>query len=626
MRHAERVRLTGRIDRVWRGARWRIPAGLVAFAAIALMPATHSGPGTARLAPPGSGPRRGGTSAAAVPPAFRAVLQSAGALAQGPCPPNPTYPSSPTDQTQYGVPFTAAILNGTVNVGYNEDTGLPGTTPLTNPPLPYAPWTLHLTGLNGTVSGCVPLPGLQLAIQPSDLHVNTYGYLSGPTTLAPHARATYTFTGIANPWQFGLPLYLAGSTAIGGAPNAAAMATVYYQTAPSAGAGLQVGPPTIDKVYTPTSVQTVNLPAGSPPGATLQQPNSYAGQVTVTNTTTSTVTNVAGTERAGFVSGPTTLGPGASGVYTFTIYTGGDVPNAQYLGLTFSGSGPSGLVSGFGIVYDRFPSTITSQLVITGSTINGVPAMTAPGPTVPIGSVINGTVTLQNPTSSSLSIITGTTNQTAQLLVGVAPSGVLAPPFPLVGFTLSVSVPAPLVSSVAGVRPDAFGSSPFGAIDATSAANATGTFTSTNPVLACGEPVSTTLTTGSSTVVPVSPPGQPPHANGPQWTVQGQPIEGPIVGATAQLVSNTLPLQVPATPPPGFTQPCTPFNEVFNWEIGGIKPDGHFYNGDVGPSPTGQADAGAPAGEVQLGASVILTSVGGLPTCHPSTSSAVSCG
>lgn len=588
---------------------------------------TTAGEASARPAPGDLHADHTASSAGPISPAIRAVLERAAASGQiTACPPNATYPASPTDQTQYGVPFTAVILNGVVNVGYNEDTGLPGTRPLTNPPLPYAPWTLHLTSLNGTVSGCVPLPGLQLTIQPSDLHLNTYGYLSGPTTLAPHASATYAFSGIANPWQPGVPLFLAGSTAVGGSPDAAAMATVHYQTTPSTGAGLAVGPPTIDKVYTGIAVQTVNLPAGTPPGATLEPGNTYEGTVTVTNTTTSTVNSIAGTERAGFVSGPSTLGPGASGVYTFTIYTGGDVPNAEYLGLTFAGSSPSGLVGGFGIVYDRFPSIITSQLVITGDTINGVPAMSAPGPTIPMGSVFNGTVTLENSTSSSLSIISGSTNQTAQLLVGVAPSGALVPPLPLVGFTLTVSASAPLTSTVVGVRPDAFGSGPTGAIDATAAASATGAFSATDPPLACGEPVSTTLTTGSSTVVPASPPGQPPHPNGPQWTVQGQPIEGPLVGATAELVSNTLPLQVPAAPPPGYSQPCGTFGELFNWEIGGIKPDGTYYNGNVGPSPSGPADAGAPAGEVQIGASAILTSVGGLPTCLPSTTAAVPCG
>ena len=68
------------------------------------------------------------------------------------------------------------------------------------------------------------------------------------------------------------------------------------------------------------------------------------------------------------------------------------------------------------------------------------------------------------------------------------------------------------------------------------------------------------------------------------------------------------------------------YRELFNWEIGGIKPDGHYYNGDVGPSPSGPADAGAPAGEVQITASAVLTSVGGVPACHPSTTSAVPCG
>ncbi len=277
-------------------------AGIAAVATIGLMAAAQSGANDKR--PANSTSRTNHAAVGSLAQVLRAEGAKAGASAQGTCPPNPTYPTSLSDQTQYGVPFTAAILNGSVNVGYNEDTGLPGTKPLTNPPLPYAPWTLHLTGLNGTVSGCVPLPGLQLTIQPSNLHVNTYGNLTGPTTLAPHASATYTFSGIANPWQSGLPLYLTGSTAVGGAPNAAVMSTLHYQTTPSSGAGLTVSAPTITKVYTFTGVQTVNIPAGAPPGANLVIPNTYEGTVTVTNTTTSTVTSISGTDPVGFVSGP----------------------------------------------------------------------------------------------------------------------------------------------------------------------------------------------------------------------------------------------------------------------------------------------------------------------------------
>ena len=167
------------------------------------------------------------------------VADQATAATGGPCPPNPTYPNSPTDQTQYGVPFTADILDGTVNVGYNEDTGGPGTKPLTN--MPWFPWMLHVTGLRGTVSGCVPLPGLSLAVQPTNLHVNTYGYMQGPDncsssqngcSLAAHSSATFSFTGIADPGQTNLPLFLTGDARC---ENVAGATTLHYQPTPTPG-------------------------------------------------------------------------------------------------------------------------------------------------------------------------------------------------------------------------------------------------------------------------------------------------------------------------------------------------------------------------------------------------------
>jgi len=554
------------------------------------------------------------------------------------CPPDPTYPTSPTDQTQYEVPFTADILDGTVNVGYNEDTGEPGTQPLTN--MPWFPWMLHLTGLRGTVSGCVPLPGLSLTVQPSDLQVNTYGSLQGPDncsnsqdgcSLAPDSSATFSFTGIADPGQTSLPLFLSGDN-----ETAAGMATLHYQTTPTPGPGLEVGTPTFTEQYPypgTGSVKDVDLSAGSPPGARLK-PDVYAGSVTVTNMTSSTVTSITGEESAGFISGPSTLAPygsdGDTGTYTFTFEGSsyGYLPVEQALPFTFSGEGSSGLVDGSRIAYFTFPSLNVSPLSITAATINGEPATTAPGPQVPMGSVFNGTVTLTNNTSSTVTGLFGETGQTVQLLATVGVSGFQEPPLVLGGFSLAVSASQPLAASVVGARPDGFGTDPFGALDSTAAASATGVLSATDPSLACGAPVSTTVTTGSSTVVPASPAGDPPHPAGPQWTVQGEPIAGPLVGATARLVSNSFSLVIPAASPPGYTQTCGDFGELFNWEIGGVEPNGDFYNcpqctsyGDSGP-----VDAGAGPGEAQVEIDVLLTSVGGLAVCRPTTTAPVACG
>ena len=122
-------------------------------------------------------------------------------------------------------------------------------------------------------------------------------------------------------------------------------------------------------------------------------------------------------------------------------------------------------------------------------------------------------------------------------------------------------------------------------------------------------------------MVPTSPAGDPPHAAGPQWTVQGEPISGALAGATARLVSNSFPLQLPTGPDLRHTDGA--FTGVFNTEIGGVEPDGDFYNC---PSSGTCVGAGAAPGEVQVEIDVMLTSVGGLPVCRPTTTAPSACG
>ncbi len=602
---------------------WRIGAGVIVVvsASTATLSGKAASPVTARLTATSASATAGHSAAAGV---ADQVTPSTG----GPCPPNPTYPSSPTDRTQYGVPFTADILDGTVNVGYNEDTGGPGTKPLTN--MPWFPWMLHATGLLGTVSGCVPLPGLSLAVQPSDLHVNTYGYMQGPDncstsqngcSIAKHSSAIFSFNGIAEPGATNLPLSLTSNI-----ENVAGAATLHYQPTPMPGPGLEVGIPTFTEQYSYPGtgpVTKVDLPAGPPPGASLL-PDIYAGDVTVTNKTASTVTSITGEESAGFISGPSTLLPGASGTYSFTFEgsSSGDLPDEQALPLTFSGEGPSGLVDGIGTAYFTFPSLNVSNLAITAATINGQPALSGPGPQVPTGSVFTGTVTLTNSTSSAVTGIFGETDQAVQLLATAAASGDPAAPLVLGDFSLSVTASRALVATVAGARPDKFGTTPYGALDSTATASASGVLSAQNPPLTCGAPISTTVTTGSSTVVPASPAGEPPHTAGPQWTMQGEPIAGVLTGATARLVSNTALLKIP------YTVPCGIYGEAFNWEIGGVEPDGDYYNCPLCTTygNTGPVDAGAGRGEVQIEIDVLLTSVGALPVCRPTTTAPVACG
>ena len=118
--------------------------------------------------------------------------------------------------------------------------------------MPWFPWLLHVTGLRGTVSGCVPLPGLSLEVQPSNLHVNTYGYMTEGTdncasspsvcSVGAHSSATFDFTGIADPGQTNLPVFFAGQD---DGANAAGATTLHYQTTPAA--GLEVGTPGVHR-------------------------------------------------------------------------------------------------------------------------------------------------------------------------------------------------------------------------------------------------------------------------------------------------------------------------------------------------------------------------------------------
>lgn len=602
--------------------RLRLRLGIGAVVVVSASTAALSGPAAP---PPAARLTSSSSSATGHSPATSGADQ-AGTAAGGTCPPDATYPDSPTDDTQYEVPFTADILDGTVNVGYNEDSGAPGTKAHTN--MPWFPWELHVTGLRGTVSGCVPLPGLSLAVQPSELHVNTYGYAQGPAEIDPHSSATFSYTGIADPGQTSLPLFLTGNTP-GQEEDVAGVTTLHYRTNPAPASGLEVSNPTFTEEYSYPGtgpVKKIDLPAGSRPGAALST-YIYAGTVTVTNTTASTVTSINGEESAGFVSGPSSLAPyghtGDTGTYTFTFEgsTYGLLPDEQALLLTFTGEGSTGLVDGSGIAYFTFPSLGVSPLQITAATINGHSATTAPGPEVASGSVFNGTFTVTNDTSSKVTGAFGETGQAVQLLATAATSGTPSPPIVLSEFSLKVSATKALSATVVGARPDGLGATPYGALDASAKASAEGVLSATEPPLVCGAPVTATVTTGTSTNVPTSPTGDPPHPAGSQWTVQGEPISGALSGATARLVSNTFSLKIP------YTQACGIYGEFFNWEIGGVEPNGKYYN-----CPTcstfgkgGAVDAGAGPGEAQVEIDVMLVRVGGLAVCRPSETTSVAC-
>jgi hypothetical protein len=185
---------------------------------------------------------------------------------------------------------------------------------------------------------------------------------------------------------------------------------------------------------------------------------------------------------------------------------------------------------------------------------------------------------------------------------------------------------------VAGVLPD-------GALAATAKVEAEGSFSAANPPLTCGSDIPSqppedgtpvpnyaTLTSGSTTFEPgtgtvATDPNRSRGAN-PAWTMQGQAVDGPLSDATAALVSNSFPFYVPKGKNGTCGGTTGAFAALFDQVIGGIDPQGDYYNG-VDP----ELNVDAPPGETQLSLNVQITSVDSsmLPTCSISASHALTC-
>ncbi|MBO0727900.1 MAG: hypothetical protein J2P57_01490 [Acidimicrobiaceae bacterium] len=179
--------------------------------------------------------------------------------------------------------------------------------------------------------------------------------------------------------------------------------------------------------------------------------------------------------------------------------------------------------------------------------------------------------------------------------------------FQISGFRLKVQIDSPgLDAFVSGVRPN-------GLVDAEATdAHASAVLSASNPYLVCpAHVVIPELTTGTMTTVPV---GRGPS---PVWTVTGTPVkanpaDGPILGATATVVSNDFnlgPFTKTSDPNCGGSpsHPNPIFGAVFNAIIGGINSQGKEYN-PLAFQP-GAFRAGAPPGEAQASLSIKLTSV-----------------
>lgn len=141
----------------------------------------------------------------------------------------------------------------------------------------------------------------------------------------------------------------------------------------------------------------------------------------------------------------------------------------------------------------------------------------------------------------------------------------------------------------------------------------------------CTSLVNPVFTSGTSTVRPATEPGLPPRpAQGP-WTLNGQPLNGPLVGARTKVVANDF--QVPLFDT-AQDSACTGFGELLNAQFGG-KFDDPKSSADDGFG-TSYYDANprdypsqtiTPAGETQVQAELVITEVdeSALPVGPPDT-------
>lgn len=143
----------------------------------------------------------------------------------------------------------------------------------------------------------------------------------------------------------------------------------------------------------------------------------------------------------------------------------------------------------------------------------------------------------------------------------------------------------PSVTSLYGVRPG-------GAVDASAATTATAHILSdpknTGVHFDCPTTTATTLTTGLSYVLP---PGRGPNGpvqpgtNLPPWTVQGQPLTGPIQHAHAVVVANNFPVPIFNQDLKDPKNTCNFFAAEFNGFAGGVDTAGNNYFTDFRALP-----------------------------------------
>jgi hypothetical protein len=562
-----------------------------------------------------------------------------------PTAPQATYPTAKRAEP-YGIPFVAAITGGSLLSGYSEYTASHpedqvGTAPYGHT-YDLSPWASAATNITGWVTGLLELPSLDASVPATtapgtpytgtvtfcttaskacltnappktcslfglsgetlpgtppapptgSLGLITPSVATGPSSLAPGATGTYTFTVGAQGQHFGTTLNFGGSTAAG---KVSGVGTAYYVGYPydfEQGQGLELS--NIMLGNTPTDLAS----AGSVPGVHLTSKTFY-GTVTITNVSPQKLSMAASNEQI-WIQGTKTdypakdkyLAAGASVTVPFTGSTGsgaGAVMLWPQMGGPQIGAAQS-TYSGFGVGY--YYKGSQPGLSVSGVEVNGQTAGSAPGPDTGTGYYAPTTVTA-TVTNNTGTMVTGITGATPAFSCTESPA--------CLSYVFSVKAAGTTTLSVTGVvssGPDK------GALEAigTSGAQATVKFYA-SPVL--------TLSTSqhSPTVASISTQPAEPTGNGipdplpslPATT----PLSGPLVGTSGTLGGDDFTV-------PGFYSDnkfSAGFAIDLNEEIGGFNSQDPATCSACQNDPTGAAVT-VPEGWTELSATTQIVSIG----------------
>ncbi|HTF10045.1 MAG TPA: hypothetical protein VK659_17900, partial [Asanoa sp.] len=399
------------------------------------------------------------------------------------------------------------------------------------------------------------------------------------TTLAPAATTTCTITGVAAQGQNTVAMTFTATTGNDVPLTDTTTANFTGQdTAPAPGV-LNTGTPTVN-----------GQPAGSAPGPTVPNGSNLTVAVPVSNTGGSPITSVSASTPAGTMTcGDTTLAPGSTTTCTGPAGTAQNGPQTFNLNVTGTTLG-NPLTAPKPVFYTGQASggNPVGELVAGTPTVNGSPAGTAPGPSMPTGSAVSISVPVSNTGDAPIANLAGT-----------APSGTV---------TCAAATLAPgasttcMLAQTAAQGPNQVPISFTGTSAGTNLSDSVNAFfTGTGPgsdigVLSAGIPTVNGVPSGA-------PPGTPVPTGGPVTIVVQITNTGtqPITGLTGNTLGGAMTC-AQTTLAPGASTTCTvsgiassgprQVNMMFaGTSMGSAVQDGTaaFYTG-TGPDGPGPGD------------------------------------